>query len=75
MFIDEKQDDFLVLAVGEEEGRFYAFNYQGKIICVEDIPTNYPRMGVFTVKGLKGVVKDLKQRGWEIVIDHVTAKQ
>lgn len=71
--IDEKSDNFLLLAEHNEgQNRLYAFIWEGKILVVEDIPENYPRFGVYSIKGLKGLVKDLERRGWNIVKNNVT---
>ncbi|MGB9622614.1 MAG: hypothetical protein ACPL07_02100 [Candidatus Bathyarchaeia archaeon] len=69
-FLDEKYWNFLLLAEKDDVGaRAYAFKYNGKIVYVEDIPVNYPRITVCTRRGLKSVVKTLKRHGWNIVID------
>ena len=71
-FLDEKYMDFLLLAENHEYGgRAYAFRFKGKIIYLEDIPVNYPRMAIFTVKGLKSIIKTLKRNGWTIQVNHI----
>jgi len=71
-FLDEKYMDFLLLAENHEhDARAYAFKFQGKIIYLEDIPVNYPRITICTVKGLKSTIKTLKRNGWTILVNHV----
>jgi len=73
-FLDEKCLDFLLLAEKEEaQARAYAFRFQGKIIYIEDIPVNYPRITVCTVKGLKSTIRTLKRNGWAIIRNNVEA--
>jgi len=67
-FLDEKYRDFLLLAENDEySARAYAFKFQGKIIYIEDIPVNYPRITILTVKGLKTIMRNLKRNGWTII--------
>lgn len=71
-FLDEKCMDFLLLAENPEgEARAYAFKFRGEIIYIEDIPVNYPRITVCTVKGLKSTIKTLRRNGWEILVNRV----
>ena len=71
-FLDEKQIDFLVLAVdSDSDARFLAFRYDDNILIVEDIPLNYPRVSIFntTEEKLKNIVKDLENNDWYIIVN------
>ena len=70
-FINEKYGNFLLLADGDDSARAYAFRFQGKIIYLEDIPLNYPSIGIMEVslEELKKIIEELRRNGWLVRID------